>query len=191
VRQVRVYLAGPEVFLPNARAQLDLKIRLTQAAGLIPVSPGDFAVPPQPSKRQFGHAISEIDERMMDSADAIIANLTPYRGISADTGTCYELGYMCGQNKAAFAYSNVGMGHKNRIVGHYNGDVAVDEAGRLRGADGLAVEDVDMIDNLMMHGGVERRGGVVLARDVPAGSMYTDTSVFEEILAVAAVKLLG
>ena len=191
MKEVRVYLAGPEVFLPNAREQLDLKIRLTRAAGLIPVSPGDFAIPPQPTKRQFGHAISEIDERMMDSADAIIANLTPYRGISADTGTCYELGYMCGQKKAAFAYSNIGTTHRDRIVAHYRGEVAVDAVGRLRGADGLAVEDVDMIDNLMMQGGVERRGGVVIARDVPTEAIYTDTSVFEEVLAIAAARLLG
>ena len=30
----------------------------------------------------------------MKEADAIIANLTPFRGPSADTGTVYELGYM-------------------------------------------------------------------------------------------------
>ena len=33
---------------------------------------------------------------MMDEADAIIANLTPFRGPSADAGTVYELGYMAG-----------------------------------------------------------------------------------------------
>ena len=32
---VRVYLAGPEVFLPNAREVLDQKIALTKAAGLM------------------------------------------------------------------------------------------------------------------------------------------------------------
>src|ERR1700712_1441385 len=97
----KVYLAGPEVFLPNAREALDIKIALTRAAGLIPVSPGDFSVPPQASKR----ALSRIDEEMMDSADAIIANLTPSHGVSADTGTCFELGYMCAQHKLAYAYS--------------------------------------------------------------------------------------
>ena len=43
----------------------------------------------------------------MDSADAIIANLTPYHGINADTGTCYELGYMCAQGKRAYGYTSV------------------------------------------------------------------------------------
>lgn len=39
----QVYLAGPEVFLVNAREILDEKIALTREAGLMPVSPGDAA----------------------------------------------------------------------------------------------------------------------------------------------------
>lgn len=186
---LKVYLAGPEVFLPNARQQLDIKIALTKAAGLVPVSPGDFAIPPRPTKREFGHAISEIDERMMNSADAIIANLTPYHGIAADTGTCYELGYMCGQGKLAYAYTNVAADHRERTVAHYGGEVSVDEQGRLRGTDGLAVEDVDMIDNLMLQGGVERRGGQVIVHDAPADRLYTDTTAFEVCLKLLSARL--
>ena len=185
---LKVYLAGPEVFLPNAREQLDIKIALTRAAGLIPVSPGDFVIPPQPTKREFGRAISEIDERMMDSADAIIANLTPYHGINADTGTCYELGYMCAQGKHAFAYTNVADDLRTRTVGYYQGDVHTDASGRLRGADGLAVEDVDMADNLMMQGGVERRGGQVIVHAAAADQLYTDTTAFEACLRLLAAK---
>lgn len=177
---VKVYLAGPEVFLPNAREQLDIKIALTKAAGLTPVSPGDFVVPPQPTRRQFGHAISEIDEKMMDSADAIIANLTPYHGVSADVGTCYELGYMCAQGKLAYAYTNVAADMRTRTVEHYGGDVFTDANGRLRGRrTGLSVEDVDMIDNLMMQGGIERRGGQVIVHDAAPDRLYTDSTAFE------------
>ena len=92
-----IYLAGPEVFLPNAREILDLKAALTRAAGLIPVSPGDLEFPPTSSKWELGLAISAIDEKLMHQADAIIANLTPFRGLAADTGTCFELGFMCAQ----------------------------------------------------------------------------------------------
>jgi nucleoside 2-deoxyribosyltransferase len=183
---LKVYLAGPEVFLANAREQLDRKIELTRAAGLIPVSPGDFVIPPQPTRRQFGHAVSEIDERMMDSADAIIANLTPYHGINADTGTCYELGYMCAQGKHAFAYTNVSENLRARTVAYYNGDVHTDANGRLRGSDGLAVEDVDMVDNLMMQGGVERRSGQVIVHAAAPDQLYTDTTAFEECLRLLA-----
>lgn len=186
---IKVYLAGPEVFLRNAREQLDRKIELTKAAGLIPVSPGDFVIPPQPSKRQFGHAVSEIDEKMMDTADAIIANLTPYHGVSADVGTCYELGYMCAQGKLAYAYTNVAADMRTRTVAHYGGDVVTDATGRLRGRrDGLAVEDVDMADNLMMQGGVERRGGRMIIHDAAPEALYTDTTAFEACLRLLAER---
>ncbi len=189
---IKVYLAGPEVFLPNAREQLDIKIALTRAAGLIPVSPGDLVIPPQPTKRQFGQAISEIDERLMNSADAIIANLTPYHGVSADTGTCYELGYMCAQGKLAYAYTNVAANMRERTMAHYDGDVFTDANGMLRGRrDGLAVEDVDMSDNLMMQGGVERRGGQVIVHAAAPDRRYTDTTAFELCLGLLAARTRG
>jgi len=52
--------------VPNAREQLDRRIALTRDAGLAPVSPGDFAIPLQPSTRLFGHAIRAVDEKMMN-----------------------------------------------------------------------------------------------------------------------------
>jgi nucleoside 2-deoxyribosyltransferase len=186
---IKVYLAGPEVFLPNAREQLDIKIALTREAGLIPVSPGDFVIPPQPSKYEFGVAISEIDENMMDSADAIIANLTPYHGIAADSGTTYELGYMCGQGKIAYGYTNVPDDYRSRTIDYYGGNVTVDERGRQRGPGGMAVEDVDMLDNLMLHGGIERRGGRFIAHKAAPDAFYTDTTAFELCLKLLAERV--
>jgi nucleoside 2-deoxyribosyltransferase len=187
----RVYLAGPEVFLPNAREVLDQKIALTKAVGLIPVAPGDLVIPEFPTKKQKGLAIGVHDEALMRSADAIIANLTPFRGIHADTGTCFELGFMCASGKPAFAYTNEGRGHFERTAAHYHGKIVRDASGRPWGPDGLAVEDFDMIDNLMMHGGVESRGGVVVVGNAPADALYTDMTAFERVLKIAAQALLG
>lgn len=183
---MKVYLAGPEVFLPNAREQLDRKIKLTRAAGLVPVSPGDLAIPETPTKRERALAISAIDEQLMNSADAIIANLTPFRGIAADTGTVYELGFMCGRGKLAFAYSNVSVDHFARANDYYGGMVALGSDGHLRGPDGMLLEDFDMAENLMLDGGVESRGGRVIVRDVPPERLYTDTAAFEECLRLLA-----
>lgn len=185
---LKVYLAGPEVFLANAREQLDRKIALTRAAGLIPLAPGDLAIPPQPTKRQLGHAISAVDESMMDNADAIIANLTPYHGLSADTGTCFELGYMCARGKLAYGYTNVAASMRDRAVAYYGGDIHHGTDGRLRGADGLMIEDVDMADNLMMQGGIERRGGALIVHDAAPDRLYTDTTAFERCLELLAKR---
>ena len=186
---IKVYLAGPEVFLPNAREQLDRKIALTRAAGLVPLAPGDLAIPKQPTKRLLGQAISAIDESLMNEADAIIANLTPYHGLSADTGTCFELGYISAQGKLVYGYTNVAADMRTRAIGHYGGDVHVDAAGRLRGADGLMIEDVDMADNLMMQGGIERRGGQVVIHDAAPDALYTDTTGFEICLDLLAARV--
>ena len=53
---------------------------------------------------------------MMDAADAIIANLTPFRGPSADAGTVYELGYMAGRGKLCLAYCNDPAAYADRVA---------------------------------------------------------------------------
>lgn len=184
-----VYLAGPEVFLPNARAALDAKIALTRAAGLVPISPGDLEFPPTDSKFELGLAISAIDEQLMDAADAIIANLTPFRGLAADTGTAFELGYMCGQGKPVFAYTNVAKNHGERTRDHFGGVFTFDADGKPRGPDGIMIEDLGFIDNLMLHGGVVRRGGTVVVGDASPEALYTDLGAFRQVLAIAAEKL--
>jgi len=140
-----VYLAGPEVFLPNAREILDLKAALTREAGLIPVSPGDLEFPQTDSKWELGLAISAIDEKLMHGAHAIIANLTPFRGLAADTGTCFELGFMCAQGKPAFAYTNVRADHAERTRAHFNGEWYADAEGCPRGPDHILIEDLEHV----------------------------------------------
>lgn len=184
-----VYLAGPEVFLPNARDILDEKIALTRAAGLVPVAPGDLEHPKTETRWQLGLAISAIDERLMRSADAIIANLTPFRGLAADTGTTFELGFMCALGVPVFAYTNVAMTHGDRVRAHYDNDCLADFDGRLRGPDGLAIEDFGFVDNLMLHGGVLNRDGDVVVGNAAPGTELTDMAAFKQILAIAAEKL--
>ena len=85
-----IYLAGPDVFLPDA---LDIGRRKTEVCarhGLTGLYPLDNAV--DVSAGDASLRIFRGNEAMMIEADAIIANLTPFRGPSADAGTVYELG---------------------------------------------------------------------------------------------------
>ena len=186
----KIYLAGPEVFLANAREMLDIKAALAREAGFIPLSPGDLEIPPADTKTGHGCNINAVDEQMMIEADAVIANITPFRGIAADTGTSYELGFMCALGKPVFAYTNVAENHFSRIMKHYKDIAAPDETGRYRGPDGLSIENFDMADNLMLHGGILRRGGAVIVGDASEEGLYTDLTAFKKCLAVAAQKLL-
>ncbi|KQU75470.1 nucleoside 2-deoxyribosyltransferase [Aminobacter sp. DSM 101952] len=187
---MKIYLAGPEVFLSNAREVLDRKIDLTRRYGFVPVSPGDLEVPATDTKRAKGLAISSINERLMMSADMIIANLTPFRGVAADVGTAFELGFMCARGCPAYAFSNVLGDHYARVSCLHDGRIEPDAHGRPRGPDGLAVEDFDMVDNLMLDGGIEARGGMVITREVAPAELYTDHQAFEECLRQAAAKFL-
>ena len=51
----------------------------------------------------------------MIEAEAIIANLTPFRGPGADAGTVYELGYMAGRGKLCLGYSNDPSSYADRV----------------------------------------------------------------------------
>ncbi len=185
---LKLYLAGPEVFLKDARSVLDAKAQLTRAYGFEPVKPGDIFIEPAPTPREFGLRISSVDEHMMNSADGIIANLTPFRGIAADVGTAFELGYMCAQGKIACAYTNVADSHFDRAMRHYEGSVSKDENGRWRGSDGISIEAVEMIDNLMLHGGVVRRSGLVAVHAAAPEALYSDLTAFEQCLKFIAER---
>jgi nucleoside 2-deoxyribosyltransferase len=188
---VKVYLAGPEVCLPDARDVLDQKIRLTREIGFVPVAPGDLDIPQAPTGREFGENISRIDEQLMTSADAIIANLTPFRGIHADPGTVYELGFMRGRGKPAFAYSNTSDNHFQRLLAYYDGRINTAADGRLRGPDGSLVDDFDMIENLMIDGGIATSGGAFETYRAPDAQRYSDLTAFKAVLLVAAERLLA
>jgi nucleoside 2-deoxyribosyltransferase len=178
----KLYIAGPEVFLPNGREQMARKAALVRQYGFEPLCPGDLDIAKQATKKAFGQAISKVNEGMMNEAHGIIANLTPFRGEWADAGTVFELGYMCALNKMVAAYSNVADDHYQRLLRYYGNDITTDADGYQRGPDGLSLEDFDMADNLMLDGGVERRGGVVATHSAVQSELYTDLTAFEACL---------
>lgn len=190
MKELRVYLAGPEVFLPNAGEILAAKVELTKAAGFIPVSPGDMVLPHTESRSEKGFAISKFHEDQMRGSDMIIANLTPFRGLGADTGTCFELGFMCALEKPAFAYTNEARNHFQRHYDFYDGNISFEDDERPRAPDNMSVEDFDMIDNVMMPGGVENRNGVVVVGNAAPDELMTDLTAFKKVLQIAADRLL-
>ncbi len=101
---MKIYLAGPDVFLPDAVETGRRKQEICARHGLIGLYPLDNAV--DLSAGDASLRIFRGNEAMMNGADAIIANLTPFRGASADAGTVYELGYMAGRGKLCLGYCN-------------------------------------------------------------------------------------
>ncbi len=184
---MKVYLAGPDVFLPDPLAMAERKRAICAAHGLV----GIFPVDAHPEEAADGGAapwlqIYRRNEAHMRGADAVIANLTPFRGPSADVGTVYELGFMRALGRKVLGYSNVAAGLLPRTLGFLGGAAWRDAEGRWRDADGMALEDFGLADNLMIDGGIHEAGGLLIRREVPKAERWSDLTAFE-----ACVKALA
>jgi nucleoside 2-deoxyribosyltransferase len=182
---MRIYLAGPDVFLPDALAIGRQKRDICARHGLTGLYPLDNAV--DLSAHDASLQIFKGLEEMMDAADAVIANLTPFRGPGADPGTVYELGYMAGRGKRCFGYCNDPSEYAERVARHTA--VTTGSDNRLIDRDGLTVEDFGLPDNLMMIHALDLHGApLVMPRARPA-DIWHDLASFEACVRLAAGKL--
>ena len=147
---MKVYLSGPEVFLEDASAVLSRKIEICRELGWEGLSPLDNELPPGlDDPRQTALAIYAGNLAMMDRADAIIANITPFRGPHMDPGTAFELGYMVAQGKPVMVYTQAVDSLVDR-VSEWSGGL-VRDAGVLRDRNGHQVENFGLFENLMIE----------------------------------------
>jgi nucleoside 2-deoxyribosyltransferase len=182
-----VYLAGPEVFLRDAAEMGAQKKRLCAAYGLEGLFPLD-AEPAPPFGRDASTRIFNANLAFMRRCDAVVANLTPFRGPSADAGTIFEVGFAFALKKPVFAYTNVVTPYKDRAA-HSCG--LVHEGGDARDAAGMAIEDFALFDNLMIAEAIRAQGWDVVARDVAGAGRFTDLGGFEYCLDQAAAYFAG
>jgi nucleoside 2-deoxyribosyltransferase len=181
---MKVYLAGPDVFLPDAVEIGRRKAEICGRHGLRGLYPLDNTI--ELAAAAASSAIFAGNEAMMDAADAIIANLTPFRGHGADPGTVYELGYMAGRGKLCFGYSNDPTNYADRV----SRSAAVTAIGeRLVDAEGLTVEDFGLSDNLMMIHALDRYGCALVTPRQRPDDIWHDLVAFESCVRLAAERL--
>jgi nucleoside 2-deoxyribosyltransferase len=179
---MKIYLAGPDVFLPDAVEIGRRKATICARHGLRGLYPLDNAV--DLSAADASLKIFEGNEAMMDAADAIIANLTPFRGPSADAGTVYELGYMAGRGKLCLGYCNDPARYAARAARF--GDVTTSSDGRLIDSLGLTVEDFAHPDNLMMIHALDLHGCALVMPQTAPADIWHDLAAFEACVRLAA-----
>ena len=161
---IRAYLAGPDVFLADAMEHARRKVELCAVRGIEGVPPLDDA--PVASWRDiYGRNLA-----LMQSCDIVIANLTPFRGASADAGTLVEIGWFLGRGRPVYGYSNgpAEFAQRSRRQRGLAPDPLPD----------LAVEQFDLSDNLMIV------GACTLLELPPAGDTlpWADLAVLERLL---------
>lgn len=145
---IKVYLAGPEVFLADAAPVVEEMRQVCRDNGLIPIAPLDAGVDDEPTEPDpvliFDKNISRIRE-----SDAVIANVNHFRGAEPDSGTCFEIGYAHALGKKLFIYSDDGATTVDRVR-EFHGPVSAEPGERPMDKDGVYVEDFGYAVNLMM-----------------------------------------
>ncbi|HUB94316.1 MAG TPA: nucleoside 2-deoxyribosyltransferase [Stellaceae bacterium] len=154
-RVVPVYLAGPDVFLPDAADVLEAKRRICALHGLGAVTPLEPPGEVPPRGLAEAQRIAWANEWHIRHCRAVLANLTPFRGPSADVGTVYEIGYARALGLPVFGYSMTGVPFAARTRAFL----------ARAGEDGMAVEEFGLHDNLMIDAGIVASGGAVVVED--------------------------
>ncbi|WP_315706959.1 MULTISPECIES: nucleoside 2-deoxyribosyltransferase [unclassified Bradyrhizobium] len=183
---MKIYLAGPDVFLPDAVEVGRQKVGICARHGLFGLYPLDNTV--DLASATISLDIFHGNAAMMHQADAIIANLTPFRGPGADAGTVYELGYMAGRGKLCLGYSNDPSVYAERAQRF---TTVMTQGSLLTDIEGLAVEDFGLSDNLMMIHALDLHGFPLVTPREPPEDVWHDLAAFEICVKLAAERLLG
>ena len=131
---MKIYLAGPDVFRGNAIEHGKMLKNLCKERDHEGLFPLDNEIVPLDSKKIF-----ESNFEMIKQCDVVLANITPFRGPSADAGTAWEMGAAKALGKKVVLYDrNVILNYKDKAKG--NSEFPI-------------VEDFNLSDNLMLiHG---------------------------------------
>ena len=135
-----IYLAGFDVFRPNAIEHGRYLKALCVAHGMEGLYPFDNEVPPDLSPEATAGLICSMNIAMLRRCTAVLANLNVFRGLEPDSGTAFEVGMAVALGKPVWAYFEP-VGSLRELVPH-------DANGF--DAQGMQVEDFGLPRNLML-----------------------------------------
>ncbi|MBW0435479.1 nucleoside 2-deoxyribosyltransferase [Leptospira yasudae] len=160
-----IYLAGPEVFLPDAFAVLQDRKSLCSSFGFNALSPFDSDIPTDLKKDvDLARRIFFGNLELIQKADLILANCNPFRGPLVDDGTSFEIGYGFSLGKKIYGYTKTILPlpeivKRNIPVLPHSSGYAIDKDGYLLN------EDFGNCLNLMLEYSIEKSGGLLVEGD--------------------------
>jgi nucleoside 2-deoxyribosyltransferase len=142
----RLYLAGPDVFRPDAAEFGRRLVSLCAEYGFEGIFPLAAALPAGLSPPELARHIYQANIAQIARCDAVVANLDFFRGPEPDSGTCFEVGYAVAQGKTVIAYVPEAGSFAERIRRRHPDAVG---AG-LKDAAGWELEEFGLPLNLML-----------------------------------------
>jgi len=147
---MKLYLAGPDLFRPDVLEWAGRVAALCRREG-------HQALIPLDGTRTDAGDIYRNNLRLIGEADAVLANLNPFRGSEPDSGTCVEIGYALALGKRVIGYAETLTPLCRRLQAAGPG-----ADGCYRDAAGWTVENFGLPFNLMLsvplqleQGGIE------------------------------------
>jgi nucleoside 2-deoxyribosyltransferase len=141
-----LYLAGPDLHYPDSAELLARKRLVCEANGVSARLATDDVEAGERSGELRARELYAGALANLRAADAVVANLTPWRGPGCDPATAFEIGFASALGKPVLAYLNVeteeDAEYRARVEGWFG--ASVDEAGVWRDNEGSAVEDLDL-----------------------------------------------
>jgi nucleoside 2-deoxyribosyltransferase len=181
---MRLYLAGPDVFLPDPYNRAATLKSHCATHGLTGVSPLDdlLGEPAEWANLPEAHRIARRNEAHIASCHALVANLTPFRGPSADAGTVFELGFMRALGRPVFGWTNDAtlFADRTRAFAGVAGD---------RDGDAMQIEDFGLADNLMIEAAIIASGGTLTRHSCPSHQRWQSLEAFTACLAAVKASL--
>jgi nucleoside 2-deoxyribosyltransferase len=135
----KLYLAGPDVFAPDAPARFDAMRAACSKAGFAPLTPVDNTLPDNLQGRALAAFIKQANIELIRRCDAVVANVSPFRGPNMDPGTAWEIGFAEALGRPVILWSATPVLLAERTPGDGSTD-----------PDGWMVENFGLAENLMI-----------------------------------------
>ena len=168
-RIATLYLAGPDGGFDDAGELAARKRAMCEVAGFTGLTPLDSEIIESEPSEAMARELYASKMELLRRSDALICNLTPWRGPGADPAVAFEAGVASGLGKPVFAYMNVveegHAEHRQRVLEWIGG--RLDKDGRWRDAKGAEIEDFGLPETLMLW--AEARRLYVIVTDAREG----------------------
>ncbi len=162
-----VFLAGPDLWYPDADAHLERQRLVAEQAGFLVLEPGLLAAEVRDAGELAARARYAERVSRLRRADAGIVNLTPFRGPAADSAATFEMGFLAGLGKPLVGWINLSdeteAEYRERVEAWMG--ARPDDAGVWRDGEDCEIEDLGLPEATMLW--AELRRLIVIVTDDP------------------------